>query len=135
MVDRREILRAVESALLVGIGAFAGANIRYLFELVIEPTLLSTGIVNIVGCFALGVIVYEGQFVGLVSGRSQQVFGTGFLSSFTTYSTFVIDAVTASPAVGMTYVFGSYALGFASVVLGRETVRWAATGATPLGGS
>lgn len=56
--------------------------------------------------------------------------GTGFLSSCTTYSTSVLDAVTATPAVGVLYVVGSYGLGFAGAMLGRRTVSGLPTAET-----
>jgi CrcB protein len=44
---------------------------------------------------------------------------TGFLSSFTTYSTFALEVATAAPAVAAGYALGSYALGFGAVLAGR----------------
>ena len=122
---------STEAILLVAVGAFVGANLRYGVGLVVDSSLLSTAAVNVLGCYALGVLFYEGRFVEVVSERSRRVLGTGLLSSFTTYSTFVLDTVTAAPATGLGYLFGSYALGFAGVVLGRETVQRVA--GSPLG--
>jgi CrcB protein len=48
------------------------------------------------------------------------VLGTGVLSSFTTYSTFALETVQAEPLVGLLNVVGSYGLGFAGVLIGRE---------------
>jgi CrcB protein len=109
----------LEPLLLVGIGGFVGANLRYMVELLVPATLGATALVNVVGSLALGIIVYEGQFTGRLSGSGRDVLATGLLSSFTTYSTFVVDAVVATPVVGALYVAGSYALGFCAVFLGR----------------
>lgn len=116
-------LGRVEAVLGVAVGGFVGANLRYLVEVVVPATLLATAIVNVVGSFALALIVYETEFSGRVTPTSRRVLATGLLSSFTTYSTFVVDALTASPAVGAGYVVGSYALGFLGVVGGRALAR------------
>jgi len=123
MTGRRPLGKYALSIVLVAIGAFAGANLRYGVGLIVGSSLLSTALVNVLGCYALGVLFYHGQLFGVVSERGQRVLGTGLLSSFTTYSTFVLDTVTATPVTGVVYLFGSYAFGFAGVLLGRETVR------------
>jgi CrcB protein len=122
---QKQVLVAAESVLLVGIGGFTGSNLRYFSESLITSTLLSTAVVNILGCFALGALFYEKELVGIISDRGRRVLGTGVLSSFTTYSTFVLDTVTAAPRFGLAYLFGSYVLGFTGVLLGRQTIRWA----------
>lgn len=113
----------LEPILLVGIGGFAGANLRYLVELLVPGTLVATAAVNVLGSFALAVIFYETQFAGRLSKPTRHVLATGFLSSFTTYSTFVVDAVTAEPRVAVIYVAGSYALGFLGVLAGRSLAQ------------
>lgn len=130
MIPRRRVLVGTETVLLIALGAFAGANCRYLLGVAVESSLLSTAFVNVTGSFALGALTREAQIVGVLSQRSQRILGTGFLSSFTTYSTFVLDALTATPAVGAVYVLGSYALGFVGVMLGRQTVAGLSTGET-----
>ena len=133
MSSRRQALLGTETVLLVALGAFVGANGRYFFGLLIDSTLLSTAFVNVAGSFALGALTQEAQLVGVLSQRSQRIFGTGFLSSFTTYSTFVLDAVTAAPMVGVLYVLGSYALGFTGAMLGHQTVSGLSTAETVRG--
>jgi CrcB protein len=56
---------------------------------------------------------------------------TGFIASFTTYSTFIIGALTTSPMLAVGYVATSYVLGFGAVLVGREAARWIIY-ATPL---
>jgi CrcB protein len=114
-----ERLTRLEPLLLVGIGGFVGANLRYLVELLVPTTLGATALVNVLGSLALGVVFYEGQFAGRLSGSGRRVLATGVLSSFTTYSTFVVETVVATPMVGAGYVAGSYALGFFGVLVGR----------------
>jgi CrcB protein len=112
-------LARLEVVLIVGIGGFAGANLRYLLELVVPSSLFATLAANVLGCLALGFFFYEGKYGDSISKPARTVIATGFISSFTTYSTFVVDAATAAPAVALVYVAGSYGLGFAAVLAGR----------------
>lgn len=121
---RTHPLEHLESILIVGIGGFAGSNLRYFVELFVPFSLVATATVNVLGCLALGFFLYEELYGGTISEASRTILATGFIASFTTYSTFVIDAVTTAPVVALGYVIGSYALGFAAVLLGREGARW-----------
>lgn len=112
-------LGRLEAVLGVAIGGFVGANLRYLIDVLVPTTLVATAIVNVVGSFALALVVYEAAFSGRLTATSRRMLATGLLSSFTTYSTFVVDTVTATPAVGAGYVVASYALGFVGVLGGR----------------
>ncbi len=115
-------LVTVETILLIAVGGFAGSNLRYFVEIAVPSTLVATFLVNVLGSFALAVILYEASTIGALSDRSKFVFGTGFLSSFTTFSTFVFDVISVDPVVGLAYILASYASGFAAVLLGRVVV-------------
>ena len=112
----------LETILLIAVGGFAGANLRYFVDLAVPDALVATLLVNVLGSFALGVVLYESLRVGVGSEQARLVLGTGVLSSFTTFSTFVLDAVTAAPTVAAAYVLGSYVLGFTGVLLARGLV-------------
>ncbi|MFW6003289.1 MAG: fluoride efflux transporter FluC [Halanaeroarchaeum sp.] len=112
-----DTLRTIESLVLIAIGGFAGANLRYLLGDVVGGA-IGTLFVNVLGSFALGFLLYEARYSGIISNRSRIVVGTGFLSSFTTYSTFALEAVGFGIA-GAGYVATSYTLGFAGVLAGR----------------
>lgn len=120
---RRQLLGNIEPILLIAIGGFAGANARYAVDVLIPGSLTSTFAVNVVGSFALGVLVYDSLRDDVIHDNSRLVFGTGFLSSFTTYSMFVLDAVT-DPEIALLYISGSYVCGFGAVLLARGTVQW-----------
>jgi CrcB protein len=104
-------------------GGALGANARYVIGLGV-PGLGGTFVANVVGCFLLGFIVYEAAYTSIISRRSRLVFGTGFLSSLTTYSTFAVETVQATPVVGVANVVGNYAAGFAAVLVGRAVAGW-----------
>lgn len=73
----------------IALGGFLGAMARYLFYLVAEARWrqpkIATLLVNILGSFALG------AFVG--NGDLSVFWLTGFLGAFTTFSTMALDAV------------------------------------------
>jgi len=79
--------------LLVGLGAAVGAPARYLLDGAIQsrhqgPMPWGTIVVNLLGAFALGVLV------GSAAGDDALLLlGTGFCGTFTTYSTFAYEAV------------------------------------------
>jgi CrcB protein len=119
-MSRIHPLVTLETVVLVAMGGALGANVRYVVGVVV-PGLGGTFLANVVGCFLLGFIVYEAEYTSIISHRSRLVFGTGFLSSLTTYSTFAVETALASPALGVANVVGNYAVGFAAVLVGRAT--------------
>lgn len=125
---RQHPLVTLETVLLVAIGGAIGANARYLVGNVVTG-LGGTFVANVVGCFLLGFLVYERKYIGLLSGPSRLVFATGFLSSFTTYSTFALEVTQSPIGVGAGYAAVSYAAGFAAVLVGRTTAGRIASGA------
>ncbi|WP_440991056.1 fluoride efflux transporter FluC [Haloarchaeobius baliensis] len=105
---------------LVAVGGFAGANARWGVDVALAgvPTgLAGTLAANVVGCVLLGFLVSLDR--DRVPRRVRLAVGTGFLSSFTTYSTFVVGAATSAPTLAVGYVVATYALGFAGVGAGR----------------
>ncbi|WP_247003780.1 fluoride efflux transporter FluC [Halosolutus gelatinilyticus] len=125
----------LETLALIGIGGFAGSNLRYFATGVLAdvPAVL---LVNVLGSVVLGFLVYEAQYTGIVDRKSRLVLTTGFLSSLTTYSTFAVQtALAAEPLLLVAIVVGNYGLGFAGVVASRGLARrvsgW---GPTPTGG-
>ncbi|GAA0724279.1 CrcB protein [Halorubrum trapanicum] len=117
--------------LLVSLGGFLGAVARHAVDVGVGgvlaavwsgggPTVLggtATGagtlVANVAGSFALGLLLTRAS-----GDRTRLFVGTGALSSFTTYSTFVSDAVALGTPAGAWYVAVSYATGFAAAALG-----------------
>ena len=79
-------------ALLVAIGAVPGAWLRVRVVDHFEPMLPSkhwgTLGVNVIACFALGLMVALETSCGSASRRALLLVGTGFLGSLSTFSTF-----------------------------------------------
>lgn len=110
---------------LVAAGGFTGAIARYGVSIAL-PTQFPWGtlVVNVVGAFLLGAFVYATDLRGRVSEEARLIVSTGFISSFTTYSTFAGETLALDPTFAALNVVGNYALGFLAVVLAREVVRW-----------
>jgi CrcB protein len=113
-------LLTVETIVLIGIGGFAGSNLRY-FVGSLLPGLQGTLLVNALGSFALGFLLYEAMHLGVLSGETKVAAATGFLSSFTTYSTFAVETA-LTPEWAVANVLASYALGFGGVLAARQAV-------------
>lgn len=79
-------------ALMVAIGAVPGAWLRFRVVDHLEPVLprkhWGTFGVNVIACFALGLIVGLEESCGEAAHRVLLLVGTGFLGSFSTFSTF-----------------------------------------------
>jgi len=113
-------LLTVETVVLIGIGGFAGSNLRY-FVGSLVPGLPGTLLVNTVGSFALGFLLYEALQLEIIADETRIAATTGFLSSFTTYSTFAVETA-LTPGWAVVNVVASYALGFGGVVVARYAV-------------
>ena len=73
--------------------------------------------------FQLGIVLYEARLADMLSTETRLIVGTGFLSSFTTYSTFAVQTASLSPAWAVGNVLANYALGIAGVLAGRAVTR------------
>ena len=82
-----------QAALLVVIGAVPGAWLRFRLINHLEPLLprrhWGTVGVNVIACFSLGLLVGLQQGCGPGAGRLTLLLVTGFLGSFSTFSTFI----------------------------------------------
>jgi len=118
-------LARIEPLLLIAAGGFAGATLRYAVAEALPATALPWGtlVANVLGSFALGVLLYEARLADALSPETRLMIGTGFLSSFTTYSTFAVETAALDPRWAVTNVALHYGLGFAAVVCGRWVAR------------
>jgi CrcB protein len=113
------------AAALVGAGGFVGAVSRHAVAVALPAAFpWGTLAVNVVGAFLLGLVVYETLHRGRLSAAARTFVATGFLSSFTTYSTFASETVGLTSSLAAANVLANYALGAVAVLLAREVVRW-----------
>jgi CrcB protein len=90
-----DLLQTHNAALLVALGAVPGAWLRFRLvnhlEAMVPRKHWGTLGVNLIACFALGLIVSVGQDCGEAVKRLLLLLGTGFLGSFSTFSTFMAE--------------------------------------------
>jgi CrcB protein len=106
----------------VGIGLLGGlgAVARVLLGAAVDrrassPFPWGTLAVNVTGSFALGLAVGAG-----LDGDASVLAATGFLSAFTTFSTWVVDARLLGARLGSRNLGAALALGLLAVWAGRE---------------
>lgn len=118
----------VRAAMLVGVGGFAGTLARYGLSVAVPDVgewPVATLTVNVAGAFALGLLLEALARVGGVSGSlrgARLTLGTGFLGSFTTYSSLAVETerlvATGSGALAAGYAGASLVAGLLACVLG-----------------
>lgn len=69
------------------------------------------------------IFALRGDLFGLLAEQTQIVAGTGFLSSFTTSSTFALESLQVSPVLLVGNVLATYVFGFTGVLAGRTLAR------------
>ena len=115
---------AGQSALLVAIGAVPGAWLRFRLINHLEPLLpkrhWGTFSVNVIACFSLGLIVGVEQGCGTAAARPPLLLVTGFLGSFSTFSTFIGELWNA---LAQRQLGEAVALGLGSILGGLLALR------------
>lgn len=124
---------AIRNLLAVSLGAIAGALSRYYINLwflvrfgVAFP--YSTFAINITGCFIMGFFfTLAAERILTIAPEIKLLIATGFLGSYTTFSTYGLDTITLLHAQrfipALTYWLGSAMLGIFSVQLGVVLAR------------
>ncbi|ENN96379.1 camphor resistance protein CrcB [Methanocaldococcus villosus KIN24-T80] len=79
----------IREILLIGIGGFIGAVLRYLISGLIPYDFLPLGtlIVNMIGSFIIGFLMFSSLFLDIPM-EYKLLIGTGFCGALTTFSTF-----------------------------------------------
>ena len=83
--------------LLIGLGGFVGAVLRYWISGWIQSGFITfpvgTLTVNFLGSLVLSIIVYTSQYQGLLGEEAKIFLTVGLLGSFTTMSTFSFESI------------------------------------------
>lgn len=131
--------------LLVAVGGALGTGLREALSLTFPPVSgvsVTTGVINVVGAFVLGLLLEFLSGRGEDSGRRRDLrlfAGTGVLGGFTTYSALATDTVllgdTERFVAAGSYTVGTLVLGLAAaalgIALGRRIIRSRVAGSSP----
>jgi len=113
--------------LLIGLGGFVGAILRYWVSGWIQNGLITFPLgtlgVNFIGSFILALVMYLSEFKGYFNEEARVFLTIGLLGSFTTMSTFGYESFKLLEQNEMVLfsanVFGSVALTLIAVYLGK----------------
>src|SRR5690242_13539864 len=110
----------LKNILLVGLGGSAGSVARYLCqkwinELYQHSFPLATFLVNITGCFLIGIIYAGAEKTTVMTPAVRLLLATGFCGGFTTFSTFAFENMNLLRTGDISYLLW-YALG--SLIIG-----------------
>lgn len=114
------------SHIIVALGGFCGAVLRWFIDQQI-PSLAGTLVVNIIGCFFLGVFMYESIYIGAYSRETRIFFGVGVIGAFTTFSALAVQSFEAGPVMALVNLAANLVLGLTAVWYGRYVItynRW-----------
>ena len=122
----------IKDILLVGIGSFVGGSLRMVISKYIQLAVvgsfpLGTMVVNVLGCFLIGIFSSLTNDHGGVSPAVRLMLTTGFCGGFTPFSTFMNEYATLLKGgdgfiISSLYIITSLALGFIALLAGRQLV-------------
>lgn len=119
----------LRNLLIVGMGGFCGAVLRYLVSGGVQKWTQSvdfpygTLAVNLMGCLVIGMLTRLDEMRSLLSPEIRFFILIGLLGAFTTYSTFSNEAINLindrRMNLAVLYVAGHIVLGLGAVMAGR----------------
>jgi CrcB protein len=122
----------MQKLLLVFIGGGIGATTRYGTNL-LAVKLFGTGfpwgtlLVNLSGCFLIGVSLALSERSNLMPAATRLFFVTGFLGGLTTFSSYALETVVgarAGASLPLANIIGNNVAGLALVLSGAKLTSW-----------
>ena len=122
----------MKAILMVAAGSALGGVARYslqllLFRLYPGTFPLGTFLVNLTGCFLIGLFFSLAERAGSISQETKLFLITGFCGGYTTFSTFSVDGLSLFRS-GKTFYFvlytaGSIIMGMLMTWLGMQVIK------------
>ena len=122
----------IKDILLVGVGSFLGGSLRMIISKYVQLAIvgsfpLGTMVVNVLGCFLIGIFSSLPTGNGGVSPAVRLMLTTGFCGGFTTFSTLMNEHATLLKGgdgfmLSSLYLIASLVLGFIALLAGRQIV-------------
>jgi len=122
----------IKNLLLIGLGGGAGSIARYFCqkwfgENYPHPFPWGTFVVNLTGCFLIGVIYAASEKTSALSPQTRLLLITGFCGGFTTFSTFAFENMnllrSGDTIYFLIYTVASVILGIAGVFAGMAIMK------------
>lgn len=122
----------LKSVLLVGVGGAIGSMLRYITTLYITKFFnshfpLATFLINIMGCFLIGILFGYLEKQQIASENIRYLFIIGFCGGYTTFSAFAIENVNLlqmqQTLIAFAYIAASVITGLAAVWLGLTIAK------------
>ena len=123
----------IKNILLVGMGGAIGSVFRYLcqkwvHQLYPHPFPLGTFLVNIIGCFLIGIFFAASEKSSFISADWKLFLMTGICGGFTTFSAFAFENMNLIRSGDMTnfllYTISSVVLGILAVFAGVALIKF-----------
>lgn len=119
------------NCLLVGLGGFIGAVVRYLISLIPiknpESFPVNTFIINIIGAFVIGCIAFGASKSESIDPKLLLFLKVGICGGFTTFSTFSLETAElikgGSVITALIYVFASVILSVLVIMLPQFVLK------------
>jgi fluoride exporter len=108
---------------LISAGGFLGAVLRWVIDQQI-PSLTGTLVVNFMGCFVMGVFMYESIYIGQFSRETRIFFGIGVIGAFTTFSALAVQSYGAGAVIGIVNILANILLGLTGILAGRHIISY-----------
>ena len=119
---------------IIGIGGFIGSVLRYLISGFAQGLSKSisfpygTFLVNLLGCFFIGLCAYLAESRGLFSDASRAFVFIGILGGFTTFSAFASESFNllhdGETSLALLNITGQLLLCLGAVWFGRASAFW-----------
>ena len=122
----------MQLVLLIGFAGFLGTIARYLSGQLIYKFLpiafpFGTLIVNILGCFIIGIVYGWFEEENIYSNEWKLIFATGFCGGFTTFSAFSIENIQllreGQFGIALLYIFVSVVIGISATFGGVSLMK------------